>query len=190
MRPSTLSPGLVPPFGPPRHLAFPSGHRSWAFIALLLLAIPGIASYGTARSSTAARRWEHDSAQRQGRHRTGKDLDAPLFRVPARSGTHPANASACMIAATAWPADARPAASGTASSKARRIQGVDAQASAGPRRGPTAATLRFQTNRNTRRPRSSSLATQIGQRRGRRCRARASSWAPGPTCWPGRWRKR
>ncbi|MBU3739549.1 MAG: hypothetical protein FGM55_11420 [Rhodoferax sp.] len=40
VRPSVLCPGLVPPFGPPRHPAFPSGHSFLGnFIALLLLEI-------------------------------------------------------------------------------------------------------------------------------------------------------
>jgi hypothetical protein len=40
VRPSTLCPGLVPPFGPPRHPSFPSGHSFLGhFIALLLLEI-------------------------------------------------------------------------------------------------------------------------------------------------------
>jgi membrane-associated phospholipid phosphatase len=44
VRPSTLCPGLVPPFGPPRHPAFPSGHSFLGhFIALLLLEIPEVA---------------------------------------------------------------------------------------------------------------------------------------------------
>jgi hypothetical protein len=41
VRPSVLCPGLVPPFGPPAHPAFPSGHSFLGhFIALLLLEIP------------------------------------------------------------------------------------------------------------------------------------------------------
>jgi hypothetical protein len=44
-RPSTLCPGLVPPFGPPRHPAFPSGHSFLGhFISLLLLEIPEVAA--------------------------------------------------------------------------------------------------------------------------------------------------
>jgi hypothetical protein len=44
VRPSTLCPGLTPPWGPPRHPAFPSGHSTVAhLIALLLLSVPGIA---------------------------------------------------------------------------------------------------------------------------------------------------
>ena len=44
VRPSVIAPGLVPPFGPPRHPSFPSGHSFLGhFIALLLLEIPQIA---------------------------------------------------------------------------------------------------------------------------------------------------
>jgi hypothetical protein len=44
VRPSTIAPGLVPPFGPPRHPSFPSGHAFLGhFIALLLLEIPEVA---------------------------------------------------------------------------------------------------------------------------------------------------
>jgi len=44
VRASTLCPGLVPPFGPPRHPSFPSGHSFLGhFIALLLLEIPQMA---------------------------------------------------------------------------------------------------------------------------------------------------
>jgi hypothetical protein len=44
VRASVICPGLVPPFGPPRHPSFPSGHSFLGhFIALLLLEIPGIA---------------------------------------------------------------------------------------------------------------------------------------------------
>jgi hypothetical protein len=42
-RPSLLCPGLVPPFGPPGHPSFPSGHSFLGhLIALLLLEIPAI----------------------------------------------------------------------------------------------------------------------------------------------------
>jgi len=44
VRPSALCPGLTPPWGPPRHPAFPSGHSTVAHLmALLLLSVPGIA---------------------------------------------------------------------------------------------------------------------------------------------------
>ena len=43
VRPSFLCPGLIPPFGPPAHPAFPSGHSFLGhLIALLLLEIPAI----------------------------------------------------------------------------------------------------------------------------------------------------
>lgn len=43
VRPSTICPALVPPFGPPRHPSFPSGHSFLGhFIALLLLEIPQV----------------------------------------------------------------------------------------------------------------------------------------------------
>jgi hypothetical protein len=45
VRPSTLCPGLVPPFGPPRHPAFPSGHAFLGhFVAASLLQVPDIAA--------------------------------------------------------------------------------------------------------------------------------------------------
>jgi len=43
VRPSVLCPGLVPPFGPPAHPAFPSGHSFLGHLmALLLLEIPAL----------------------------------------------------------------------------------------------------------------------------------------------------
>jgi hypothetical protein len=45
VRASTICPGLVPPFGPPRHPSFPSGHSFLGhFIGLLLLEIPELAA--------------------------------------------------------------------------------------------------------------------------------------------------
>lgn len=45
VRPSRLCPGLVPPFGPPQHPAFPSGHATLGYMAaLLLLQVEGIAA--------------------------------------------------------------------------------------------------------------------------------------------------
>jgi hypothetical protein len=44
VRPSVLCPGLTPPFGPPGHPAFPSGHSTLGhLIALFLLEIPELA---------------------------------------------------------------------------------------------------------------------------------------------------
>jgi hypothetical protein len=57
VRPSTLCPGLAPPFGPPAHPSFTSGHSFLAhLIALLLLEIPAIRQrYGVfARSAAGA----------------------------------------------------------------------------------------------------------------------------------------
>ena len=43
VRPSFLCPGLIPPFGPPMHPSFPSGHSFLGhFCALLLLEIPAL----------------------------------------------------------------------------------------------------------------------------------------------------
>ncbi len=43
VRPSALCPGLIPPFGPPEHPSFPSGHAFLShLIALLLLELPGV----------------------------------------------------------------------------------------------------------------------------------------------------
>jgi hypothetical protein len=52
VRPSRVAPGLAPPFGPPRHPSFPSGHSFLGhFIALLLLEVPEIArTYGEKNS--------------------------------------------------------------------------------------------------------------------------------------------
>ena len=57
VRPSTIAPGLVPPFGPPRHPAFPSGHSfAGHFIALLLLEIDELAElYGELDDKTGQR---------------------------------------------------------------------------------------------------------------------------------------
>ncbi len=45
VRPSRLCPGLVPPFGPPQHPAFPSGHSTLGHVAaLLFLQVEGIAA--------------------------------------------------------------------------------------------------------------------------------------------------
>jgi hypothetical protein len=50
VRPSVLCPGLIPPFGPPAHPAFPSGHSMLGhLIALMLLEIPTLCErYGIA----------------------------------------------------------------------------------------------------------------------------------------------
>ncbi len=85
VRPSTLCPGLVPPFGPPRHPAFPSGHSFLGhFIALLLLEIDGIAArYGTGmKVNGSVPGKKPDWADYQAAPR--RDLDGPLFWLAAR----------------------------------------------------------------------------------------------------------
>lgn len=55
LRPSILCPGLAPPWGPPQHPAFPSGHSLVAHLtALFLLSVPGIAArFGIFREGLA-----------------------------------------------------------------------------------------------------------------------------------------
>ncbi|MDP2004174.1 MAG: hypothetical protein Q8K45_00715 [Rubrivivax sp.] len=82
VRASVLCPGLVPPFGPPQHPAFPSGHSFLGhFIALLLLEIPaladrfgpGIGSGGRGRKPVWDDDWKGDAK-----------LDGPLLWLAAR----------------------------------------------------------------------------------------------------------
>ncbi|HMO46620.1 MAG TPA: hypothetical protein PKB14_11390 [Rubrivivax sp.] len=87
IRASTLCPGLVPPFGPPRHPAFPSGHSFLGhFIALLLLEIDVLAERCglglQADGATVGHRptW----AEYQAATLTAADLDGPLFWLAAR----------------------------------------------------------------------------------------------------------
>ncbi|HRH85828.1 MAG TPA: hypothetical protein PLO41_03180 [Rubrivivax sp.] len=87
VRPSLLCPGLVPPFGPPRHPAFPSGHAFLGhFIALLLLEIDIVAQrYGMgmkADGSTPGHKptWDEYKTKTS----TPIDLDGPLFWLAAR----------------------------------------------------------------------------------------------------------
>jgi hypothetical protein len=87
VRPSTLCPGLVPPFGPPRHPAFPSGHSFLGhFIALLLLEIQGVAErYGIGllpdgTAVGAKPTWVSYKAATA----NPADLDGPLFWLAAR----------------------------------------------------------------------------------------------------------
>jgi hypothetical protein len=113
VRPSTLCPGLLPPFGPPRHPSFPSGHSFLGhFIALLLLEIPQVADrYGI-----------YDKDGNQGRqpkwadfraHRYGDDMRSPLLwlawrlaRNRERMGLHyPSDSAASRtLAAGVWQA--------------------------------------------------------------------------------------
>lgn len=83
VRPSFLCPGLVPPFGPPRHPAFPSGHAFLGhFIALLLLEIDKVAErYGSGMGLSGSTPGQKVS---WGTFRTGGPLNGPLFWLAAR----------------------------------------------------------------------------------------------------------
>ena len=123
VRPSTLCPGLVPPWGPPRHPAFPSGHSFLGhFIALLLLEIPGVAQrYGVFDSTTtarAARPGDPVAGRRPAyadfaKQRYGQDMRSPLLWLSwrlahnrERIGVHyPSDSSASRsLAAGVWQA--------------------------------------------------------------------------------------
>ena len=87
VRPSTLCPGLVPPFGPPRHPAFPSGHSFLGhFIALLLLEIKVVAErYGVGLlSDGSAVGTKPTWASYKAATNNAADLDGPLFWLAAR----------------------------------------------------------------------------------------------------------
>ncbi len=78
VRPSFLCPGLVPPFGPPAHPAFPSGHASQGhLIALFLLEIPALAKrYGVFNLATKkSRRKSCGKYRSEGRKPKPEDLD-------------------------------------------------------------------------------------------------------------------
>jgi hypothetical protein len=80
-------PGLVPPFGPPRHPAFPSGHSFLGhFIALLLLEIKGVADrYGIGLQPDGTQVGRAPTwVSYQAATTTGADLDGPLFWLAAR----------------------------------------------------------------------------------------------------------
>jgi len=89
VRPSTLCPGLVPAFGPPRHPAFPSGHSFLGhFIALLLLEIKEVAArYGVGLQhdgSTIGGKLDWAGYKTATDAAAAKDLDGPLFWLAAR----------------------------------------------------------------------------------------------------------
>jgi hypothetical protein len=73
VRPSFLCPGLTPPFGPPQHPSFPSGHSFLGHLfALLLLEIPGLAQrYGIFASAGAP----------------GQPVDASLYDMDVKIST-------------------------------------------------------------------------------------------------------
>jgi membrane-associated phospholipid phosphatase len=84
VRASLLCPGLVPPFGPPQHPSFPSGHSFLGhFIALLLLQIPGVAArYGVGIGGSGG----PGKAPIWTDYRADKQLDGPLLWLAARLG--------------------------------------------------------------------------------------------------------
>ena len=102
VRPSFLCPGLVPPFGPPAHPAFPSGHSFLGhLIALFLLEIPAIAErYGifAAADGSPGTRPAQNSLQGRGEvdspllwlaqrlAKTGNASESTIHRTPAEAG--------------------------------------------------------------------------------------------------------
>jgi hypothetical protein len=82
VRPSFLCPGLTPPWGPPQHPAFPSGHAMVAhLVALFLLSVPGIAQrFGLFDDATgigrAPKLADFDGT---GAKRYGEDQKSPLL---------------------------------------------------------------------------------------------------------------
>ena len=82
VRPSAICPGLVPPFGPPRHPAFPSGHSFLGhFIALLLLEIDPIAKrYGVEMTVNGGVGVKPVWAD----YRAGNKINGALFWLAAR----------------------------------------------------------------------------------------------------------
>jgi hypothetical protein len=82
-----LCPGLLPPFGPPRHPAFPSGHSFLGhFIALLLLEIEGVAErygIGLLPDGSAVGKKPNWASYKTATD-TPADLDGPLFWLAAR----------------------------------------------------------------------------------------------------------
>lgn len=86
VRPSFLCPGLVPPFGPPAHPSFPSGHSSQGhLIALLLLEIRGLAyRYGVFGRSDAGKRQNNGSKPAWDALNGRNEIDSPLLWLAQR----------------------------------------------------------------------------------------------------------
>jgi membrane-associated phospholipid phosphatase len=89
VRPSFLCPGLVPPFGPPAHPAFPSGHSTLGhLIALLLLEIPALRQrYGkfTASNGSPGEEIEPNPPGPLSNPLTGTDpINSPLLWLAGR----------------------------------------------------------------------------------------------------------
>ncbi len=118
VRPSTLCAGLVPPWGPPQHPSFPSGHSTAAHLcALLLMRVEGIAArFGVfpsmnAKSAGPAHTPSLDDLLTK--YRYGQDHRSPLLWLAwrlakgrERIGVHYAtdSASGRVLAALLWDA--------------------------------------------------------------------------------------
>ena len=114
VRPSTLCPGLVPPWGPPRHPAFPSGHSFLGhFIALLLLEIEPLADRYGVFSDTGLRRGRKPTWDDYRNKDHDQDMRSPLLWLAwrlaknrERIGVHYRSDSAAsrMLAGALWQA--------------------------------------------------------------------------------------
>ena len=126
VRPSLLCPGLTPPWGPPQHPAFPSGHSMVAHLmALFLLSVPGIAQrFGIFRDGQALGDTPRPGPDflDPGAIRYGQDQRSPLLwlawrvaRGRERLGVHyPSDSAASRkLAAGVW-ARCRPGDAGEA----------------------------------------------------------------------------
>ena len=114
VRPSFLCPGLTPPWGPPQHPAFPSGHAMVAhLVALFLLSVPGIAQrFGLFdKQNDFGRAPTMDDFDGKDAKRYGEDQKSPLlwlaWRVAKgreRLGVHyPSDSAASRkLAAGVW----------------------------------------------------------------------------------------
>jgi hypothetical protein len=116
VRPSTLCPGLTPPWGPAQHPAFPSGHSTVAHLAaLFLLSVPGIADrFGIFAPDAHAGRAPHiKDFEPKTAKKYGEDQRSPLlwlaWRIAKgreRLGVHYSSDSAAgrRLAALVWDA--------------------------------------------------------------------------------------
>ena len=115
VRPSVLCPGLVPPFGPPAHPSFPSGHSFLGhFIALLLLLVPGLSQrYGVSLDDDQAQNGETGKTPKWSDLEKREPIHSPLLWLAQRLarnreviGVHyPSDSSASRhLAAGIWDA--------------------------------------------------------------------------------------
>jgi hypothetical protein len=112
VRPSTLCPGLTPPWGPAQHPAFPSGHSTVAHLtALFLVSVPGIAQRFGIFEKNLGRAPVIGDFEPKGAKRYGEDQRSPLLwlawriaRGRERLGVHYWSDSAAgrRLAALVW----------------------------------------------------------------------------------------